>query len=260
MDLGLNGKTALVTGATQGVGRAVSQLLAEEGCNLILVARTGADLQRVRDEILVSSAVRIDVVATDLAIAEQRAALGDAHPDVDIVICNTGATAIGTITDIDEARWREGWELKFYGYIALMRSYYPRMCARRSGVLLNVMGVSADRPGPGTIAVGMVNASLNAMTKAIGGTSSDHGVRVLGVNPGPIRTERGIATMRVLAEARFGDADRWTEFAKDMPFGRFADPEEIASVIAFLVSDRASYMTGTIVNVDGGVATRVSAY
>ncbi len=260
MNLNLEGKTVLLTGATQGVGRAVGQLLAEEGCDLVLVARTAADLERVRDELAPTAAGRIEIAPADLSLLEERSRLTAAFPDMDIVICNTGATAIGTITDIDEPRWREGWELKFYGYLALARAYYPRMCARRSGVLLNVMGVSAERPGPGTLAVGMVNASLNAMTKAIGSTSSDHGVRVLGVNPGPILTERGIATMRILAEARFGDPDRWQDFAKDMPFGRFADPSEIASVITFLVSDRASYMTGTVVNVDGGVSTRVSAY
>lgn len=260
MNLNLKGKTAMVTGATQGVGRAVSQCLAEEGCNLVLVARTKPDLERIKIEIESSASVSVEIAATDLSVYEERSHLASHHPDMDIVICNTGATAIGTITDIEEPLWREGWELKFYGYLALMRSYYPRMCARGSGVLLNVMGVSADRPGPGTLAVGMVNASLNAMTKAIGGISSDHGVRVLGVNPGPILTERGIATMQVIAEKKLGDASRWEEFAKDMPFGRFASPQEIASVITFLVSDRASYMSGTVVNVDGGVSTRVNAY
>jgi len=141
-----------------------------------------------------------------------------------------------------------------------MRAYHPIMCARASGVLLNVMGVSAERPGPASLAVGMVNASLNAMTKALGGVSTDHGVRVLGVNPGPILTERGLSFIRAQAERRLGDAERWSELTRDMPFGRFADPDEIASVITFLVSDRASYMSGTVVNVDGGVVTRVSNY
>jgi NAD(P)-dependent dehydrogenase (short-subunit alcohol dehydrogenase family) len=260
MDLNLRGKTALLTGATQGVGRAVGQRLAEEGCNLVLVARTQSELERVRDDIAGSADVRVDIAPTDLADVEQRTRLASLYPDMDIVICNTGATAIGSITDIDEPRWREGWELKFYGYLALMRNYFPLMCDRGAGVLLNVMGVSADRPGPTTLAVGMVNASLNAMTKAIGGTSADHGVRVLGVNPGPILTERGIATMRIITQAKLGDPDRWEEFAMAMPFGRFAAPDEIASVITFLVSDRASYMTGTVVNIDGGLSTRVNAY
>lgn len=260
MDLKLRGRTALVTGATQGVGRAVANCLAEEGCNLVLAARTRADLSRVQAEITGAYDINVAIESVDLCDGAARSALIATHPDVDVVICNTGATPIGGISDIEEARWRVGWELKFYGYLGLMRGYYPLMCARRSGVLLNVMGVSADRPGPGTLAVGMVNAALNAMTKAIGGSSADFGVRVLGVNPGPILTERGIATIRSLSEAKFGDPERWPEFTKDMPFGRFADPEEIASVITFLVSARASYMTGTIVNVDGGVVTRVNNY
>jgi NAD(P)-dependent dehydrogenase (short-subunit alcohol dehydrogenase family) len=144
--------------------------------------------------------------------------------------------------------------------MALARAYYPRMCARGSGVIINVMGVSAERPSPGTLALGMANASLNAMTKALGSVSSDHNVRVLGVNPGPILTERGLAIIRAFAEKRLGDPERWPELAKDMPFGRFASPEEIASVIIFLASDRASYMTGAVVNVDGGIATRAAGY
>lgn len=258
MGLNLAGRTALVTGATQGVGRATANCLAAEGCNLILVARTASELERARREIAATASVDIAIMPTDLAVAGERDKLIAAYPDPDIVICNTGATAIGTLTDIEEAQWKEGWELKFYGYLALARAYYPRMCARRSGVLLNVMGISADRPGPGTLAVGMVNASLNAMTKAIGGVSADQGVRVLGVNPGPILTERGVATVRIIAQQRCGDPEKWTELAKGMPFGRFADPDEIASVIAFLVSDRASYMTGTIVAVDGGLTNRVT--
>jgi NAD(P)-dependent dehydrogenase (short-subunit alcohol dehydrogenase family) len=260
MDLDLRGRTALVTGATEGVGRATAKRLAAEGCNLVLVARTTANLERVRDEIISQTGVEASIESIDLATLQGREALPPRYPDVDIVICNTGAAEIGTITDIDEARWREGWELKFYGYMALARAYYPRMCARRSGVILNVMGVSAERPSPGTLALGMANASLNAMTKAIGGASSDFNVRMLGVNPGPILTERGMSIIRTFAQKRFGDAERWPELAKAMPVGRFAEPDEIASVIAFLVSDRASYMTGTVVNVDGGISTRVAGY
>lgn len=202
MDLGLKGKFALVTGATKGVGQQVAQCLAEEGCNLVLVARTARNLEQVKSEITAAHDVTIETASADLSIPDQRSALAGRFPAVDIVISNTGATAIGSITEIDEARWREGWELKFYGYLALMRSFYPLMCERGAGVLLSVMGVSGERPDPDTLAVGMVNASLNAMSKAIGGTSSDHNVRVLGVNPGPILTERGIAKMRSIAAAK----------------------------------------------------------
>lgn len=260
MDLGLAGRTALVTGATQGVGRATARLLADEGCNLILVARTVAALETLQSEITSQAGVAVKIEAIDLATLEGRDLLPTLHPDVDIVICNTGAAEIGTITDIDEARWREGWELKIYGYMALMRAYFPQMRARRSGVILNVMGVSADRPSPDTLALSMANASLNAMTKAIGGTSTDHGVRVLGLNPGPILTERGLAIIRTFAEKRLGDTERWSELAAQMPFGRFAEPEEIASAIAFLVSDRASYISGAILNIDGGISARVAGY
>jgi 3-oxoacyl-[acyl-carrier protein] reductase len=254
------GRTALVTGGTQGVGRATANRLASEGCNLVLIARTARDLEKVRDEIVSATGVSVAVEAIDLSQEQGRNAVAAAHPDIDILICNTGNTPVGGLADIDEARWREGWELKFYGYLALMRAYHQIMCARKSGVLLCVMGVSAERPSPASLEIGMINASLNAMVRALGGTSPDQDVRVVGVNPGPILTERGLAFFRKLAETRLGDAERWQELTADMPFGRFADPDEIATSITFLVSPRASYVSGTVLNIDGGLSTKVLNY
>ncbi len=260
MDLGLSGKTALITGASQGVGRATARLLAAEGCNLILVARSQADLDAVSRSILTDHPITLTTRACDIAGPGAAEALFAEHPAIDILVNNAGAIPAGTIDQVDDAAWRTGWELKVFGYIALIRCYYPRMTERGSGVILNVMGASGDRPGPNTIAIGMGNSTLNAMTKAIGGSSARHGVRVVGVNPGPIATDRGVAIMRHKAAEQLGDPDRWEEFTRDMPFARMASPDEIASAIAFLVSPRASYITGAVLNVDGGVANKVSDY
>ncbi|MDB5686680.1 MAG: short-chain dehydrogenase, partial [Rhizorhabdus sp.] len=202
MDLGLGGRTALITGASQGVGREAARTLAAEGCNLILEARSHSYLQAVRDSILAEHPVAIAVLACDIGGTGAPEQICAAHPDIDILINNAGAIPAGMIDRVDDPTWRAAWDLKVFGYIGLTRCYFPRMTARGSGVILNVMGASGDRPGPNTIAIGMANSTLNAMTKAIGGTSAQHNVRVVGVNPGPIATERGIRIMRSQAEAK----------------------------------------------------------
>lgn len=260
MKLGLDGKTALVTGASQGVGRETARMLAAEGCNVILVARSSDELCAVRDGIKSKYAVNVDTFSCDISAIGAPASIIAHYPGIDILINNAGAIPAGAIDDLDDARWRTAWDLKVFGYIGLTRCYFPHMAKRGSGVILNVMGASGDRPGPNTIAIGMGNATLNAMTKAIGGVSSRSGVRVVGVNPGPIATERGLRIMRAQAEAKWGDPDRWQDLTKDMPFGRPADPEEIASTILFLVSERASYVSGAVLNVDGGIANKVTDY
>lgn len=260
MELGLRGKTALITGASQGVGRETARMFAAEGCNLILVARSADDLQAVGNAIRASHTIDITTLSCDISDRNAADAIFAQHPEADILINNAGAIPAGPIDQVDDDRWRTAWDLKVFGYIALTRRYFAQMAQRGSGVILNVMGASGDRPGPNTIAIGMANATLNAMTKAIGGTSSRSGVRVVGINPGPIATERGVQIMRSQAEARLGDPERWRELTGDMPFGRPAEPEEIASAILFLASERASYISGAILNVDGGVANRVNDY
>lgn len=260
MELGLGKNSVLITGASQGVGRATAHMLGSEGCELVLVARSQGDLDEVRNSIVSKHAAKVATIAIDITEKGSADRIVEAHPDIDILINNAGAIPAGAMDQVDEQTWRTAWDLKVFGYINLTRVYFARMKMRKAGVILNVMGSSADRPGPGTIAIGMANATLNAMTKALGGTSADFGVRILGINPGPIATERLVKIMRVQAETKLGDAERWRELTSSMPFGRAAEPEEIASVISFLVSPRASYVTGAILNVDGGTANKVTTY
>ena len=165
MELGLRGRKALVTGASKGIGRACAEVLAEEGCDVVLVSRTAADLEAARAAIIAKH---------------------------------------------------------------------------------NVAGSSG-------------NASLMAFTRAIGGTSPRDGLRVIGINPGPVMTERLVNLMHTRAQTRFGDAERWTEFMEPLAFGRAAKPEEIAWMAAFLASDRSAYTTGSIITIDGGGSSRRSA-
>jgi hypothetical protein len=256
MDLKLSGRTALITGASKGIGRAIAAVLAAEGCNLILVSRTASDLEAARKEIAARHNVGVVTHALDLSQGAAIDQLTASHPDLDILVNNAGAIPGGNIAQVDEKRWRESWDLKVFGYINMTRAFYAAMKTRRSGVIINILGVAGERLESTYIAGSTGNAGLIAFTRTMGAASPADNIRVVGVNPGPIATERLEMLMRKRANDQLGDAERWRELYKPMPFGRAGRPEEIAHMVAFLASDLASYISGTVITIDGGAASR----
>ena len=258
MDLGLQGRVALVTGGSKGIGLAIAQRLAAEGCALHLVSRTQADLDAARAEIAARHGVAVTVHALDLSGRGCAEALVTKCGDIDILVNNAGATPRGALDEVDEERWRKAFDLKVFGYINLSRVFYVRMKARRRGVIINIIGNGGERVDYGYIAGAAGNAALMAFTRALGAGSIDYGVRAVGVNPGPVATERLVGLMQKEAQSRYGDSGRWREFEKTFPLGRSATVEEIAATVALLASDLSAYTTGTIVTIDGGMAHRGS--
>jgi 3-oxoacyl-[acyl-carrier protein] reductase len=256
MELSLRGKTALITGASKGIGLASAECLAEEGVNVILVSRTEADLKAARDKIAGRWNVNVGFHAFDLSDSRNIDRLVAEHPDIDILVNNAGAIPGGNLQEITEERWRAAWDLKVFGYVNMCRRFYAEMKSRGRGTIVNVLGVAGEKMDATYIAGSTGNAALMAFTKAMGGAAPNDKLRVVGINPGAIATERLVTMMKKRAQDRLGDANRWEELMTPLPFGRAGKPEEIGWMVAFLASDKSSYTTGTIVTIDGGVANR----
>jgi NAD(P)-dependent dehydrogenase (short-subunit alcohol dehydrogenase family) len=258
MDLGLKGRTALITGASQGIGEGLAIGFAGEGVSLHLVARRGEILADLAERLSAAHGIRATPHAMDLTEPGAAARLVEASGDIDILVNNAGAIPGGDLFSINEQAWRDGWELKVFGYINLCRLIYPRMKARGGGVIINNIGNAGERYDAAYIAGTAGNASLMAFTRALGGPSLDDKIRVVGVNPGPVDTERIRKLLKRRALDWYGDENRWTELVKRYPLGRPAHVREIVDQILFLASDRAGYTSGTVFTIDGGIASRGS--
>ena len=257
MQLDLTGKRVLVTGASKGIGLAIARVLAEEGCHLHLAARNGPAMEAAKREIAAAHGVDVTVHALDLSSTAAMAELAARTSDAEILINNAGDIPAGSLELVDDAAWRRGFDLKVFGYITLARAFYTRLKGR-AGVIINVIGNSGENWDASYIAGSTGNAALMSFTKALGGASLNHGIRVVGVNPGPVATERMLKIMKVKAADMLGDAARWQELFDKYPGKRPATSEEVADLVAFLASPRAGYITGTIVTIDGGIAARGS--
>ncbi|MEW6687460.1 MAG: short-chain dehydrogenase/reductase [Pseudomonadota bacterium] len=244
MDLNLKGKRVLVTGASKGIGRACGEAFAREGCVVLGTSRSIAPGPNARQ--------------ADLSLRGVAEELSAWAGDLDILVNNAGAIPGGDLQRVDEETWRRAWDLKVFGYINLTRAVYAKMKTRGRGVIVNILGNAGERLNPAYIAGSTANAGLMAFTRTLGGASHADGIRVVGINPGPVATDRLISLYRQMAQTKLGDAERYRELFKEMSFGRPASADEIASAAAFLASERSAYTSGCILTIDGGLAARWS--
>ena len=238
MDLKLAGKTALITGGSKGIGRAAAEVLAGEGCNIIIVSRSPDTLAATKSAIAQKTNVRVDTVAADLSDSSKVNDLARDYPDIDILVNNAGAIPGGSLLNVDEATWRKAWDLKVFGYVNMCRAFYALMQKRKRGVIVNVA----------------------AFTQSLGSVSAKDGIRVVAINPGPVATDRLITLMKRKARDRTGSEDNWKDLLKPLPFGRGASAEEIGAAIAFIASGHSGYTSGSVVTIDAGLSARAQAF
>jgi NAD(P)-dependent dehydrogenase (short-subunit alcohol dehydrogenase family) len=260
MDLHLDGKNALITGGSKGIGRATAEVFAAEGCNVILVSRGAESLAAAKAAIAQKSNVRVDTVAADLSDSRNVDQLAKGYPDIDILVNNAGAIPGGALHEISEETWRKAWDLKVFGYINMCRAFYALMKARKAGVIINVVGNAADTHDPEYICGVAGNAALTAFTQSLGCVSAKDGIRVVALSPGPVETDRIVGLLKKKAKDRTGSEDNWKELVKPLPFGRSATPEEIGAAIAFLASPHSAYTSGSVVTIDAGASAHGAAF
>lgn len=251
----LDGKIAIVTGASRGIGRAIALRLAQDGAVLVLASRTEADLAKVAAEIKASgglaSNVAGDLRSPDVPAAVVNAAL-TAHGGIDIVVNNAGATKRGDFLKLTEADWADGFALKFLAAVRLTRAAWPHLKARR-GTLLNIIGSGGRTPEAEFTIGGSVNDACLSFTKAIADLGITDGVQVNAINPGRVKTDRLKQLLADEAVHYGGDMDATMEaVARKSNIVRLGEPEDVANLAAFMVSPQSRYMQGAFIDLDGG--------
>jgi 3-oxoacyl-[acyl-carrier protein] reductase len=251
----LEGKIAIVTGASRGIGRAIALRLAQDGATLVLAARTEADLAKVAAEIK-SSGGEATTVAGDLRdpgvpAALVKAAL-NAFGAIDIVVNNAGATKRGDFFELTDADWEDGFALKFYGAVRLTRSAWPHLKARR-GSVLNIIGSGGRTPSAEFTIGGSVNGACLSFTKAVADIGLQDGVQMNAINPGRVMTNRFQQTLVEEAVHHGGDLSAALQaIVRKSKIVRLGEPEDVANLAAFMVSPQSRYMQGSLIDLDGG--------
>jgi 3-oxoacyl-[acyl-carrier protein] reductase len=245
MDLGLKGKSVLITGASKGIGLACAHSFAAEGCNVHLAARSADLMAKAQSEIQSKYGVVVHTHVSDLRAPGSAKKLVDACANVDILVNNAGDIPGGNIEALDEEKWRYAWDLKVFGFINMTREMFNKMKPRKSGVIVNVIGMAGVSHPAEYVCGATGNAALEAFTKGVGKGTFQHGIRVVGVHPPATRTDRIINLNKTIAKQKFGDESRWEELLKQT---HIIEPEQVGDTVAFLASYRAAHLSGVMLN------------
>ena len=261
MELGISGRVALVTGGSKGIGRAIAAGLASEGCRIAIAARGAEALREARDS-LAAKGADVLILPADLTEpdAPRRVVEGVTarFGRLDILVNNAGAIRGGDFLATPAEQWADDWRLKVLGYVRMAQSAIPVMRSGRWGRIVNVIGAAARNPATTYMAGGIANAGLINFTRALADLAAADGILVNAVSPGATATERWdrLVAQQAEAQGRPVEALR-AEVARKQPLGRIGRPEDIADVVVFLASERAGFLTGASITVDGGASRGV---
>ena len=244
MDLELSDRVCVVTGSTAGIGLETLRILVDEGARVVSAGRSNAP-----------NAGEALHVATDLSAPDAPAELIDAATQafgrVDALVNNVGTAYIASFEDVSDGQWEEMWQLNVMSYVRAIRAVLPQMRERGGGVIVNVSSTAGKRPSAGMPHYSVTKAAVLSLSRLVADVYAKDGIRCNAVTPGPTATDAWLGPGG-LAEQQGDRAEVLAKVAAARPLGRLAEPEEIAAVIAFLCSDRASYVTGAAWSADGG--------
>jgi NAD(P)-dependent dehydrogenase (short-subunit alcohol dehydrogenase family) len=257
MDLGLAGKTALVTGGSEGIGRGIALGLAREGVDVAICARRREPLDAAAAAIAKETGRKVVAVPADLTKdADAKNFVEQAHRAlgrVDIMVNNAGSAPGGVIEHLSEADWAQALQLKFMGYVRCLRYVLPIMVRQGGGRVVNLIGNDGVKPSYWEIAPGAANAAGQNLTRSLAGQYGRHNISFCAVNPGPVRTERWaglVAAMSRDMKLPYAEADKLAP--SSIPMGRIAEVEEVANLVIMLASPLMHMVNGTMIEIDGG--------
>jgi 3-oxoacyl-[acyl-carrier protein] reductase len=254
MDLGLTGKTAIVAASSKGLGRACALALAAEGARVTVCARHEPDLEAAATQIRESTGAEVLAVPADLSgaagIERVVAATVDRFGGVDVLVTNSGGPPRGTFGDFADADWVAAFELVTLGFVRFVRAVVPHLRARGSGRIIAVQSISVKQPVAGIDLSNGIRPGIAGLIKALVPGLARDGITVNLVLPGSFRTDRILASLAGLPPAE--SADRLATMASAVPVGRLGEPAELGSLVAFLASAQAAYITGAAYQIDGG--------
>ncbi len=257
MDLGLKGKVVLVTGGSKGIGKGVARLLLEEGARVSICARTQADLDATAAELQKATGGEIFTVSGDLTKPGEAEKIVDATVKkfgrIDVLVNNAGAAPGGLILDLEEEDWAQALQLKFMGYVRCTKAVLPHMLKQGGGRIVNVVGNDGIKPIAIELTPSAANAADLAMTVALAEQYGRQNICINAVNPGPVITERWDGLVAGIAKTRGITPDEANKRAeRSIPLGRICTVDEVANVVVFVASQRASFMNGALITLDGG--------
>ena len=257
MDLGLRGKVALVGGSSRGLGRAVAEELANEGCAIVICSRDSDALDSARNEIDQIAGSDVLAVSADLSVATDVENLVRAAHDrfgrIDILVTNTGGPPAGEFETHSAETWRAAVAQNLESVLNLTRAVLPGMKGRQWGRIINITSIAVKQPVDGLILSNSVRAAVTGFARTLANEVAPYNVTVNNVMPGYTRTERLVHLAEHNAEAHDIDVDEaYAQWESEIPMRRLGEPPELAALVAFLASQRASYITGTSIPVDGG--------
>lgn len=262
MDLELKDKTILISGATSSIGQAISHAFAAEGAKLSLAARDKRKLDDLRNAIFQTYGVDVEIVSGDLSTVEGRSSWLETtiarFGTADVLVNCASATTPVALTTATQAALEAGLDLKLFGYILMTQLVVEKMKAQGSGTIVNVIGITGSQPTPNNLVGNIAGSALINLTKGMANELAPFNIRVVGVSPGAVDSDRRRATLEATAQSKgISIADAARDAASVIPLGRAARPAEIADAITFLASARAGYITGATLNVDGGIVRGV---
>ncbi len=257
MDLQLDGKVALVTGGSLGIGKGIARALAREGVDVAICARRKDVLEATADEIRRESGRTVLALPADLTRSEdaERFVHGAARHfgRIDILVNNAGSAPGGVLESLGEEAWMQGLQLKFMGYVRCLRAALPIMKQQGGGRVVNLIGNDGVKDSYWEIVPGACNAAGQNLTKALAAQYGRSNISFVAVNPGPVRTERWTGLVKAMArdmKLSFEEADRLAP--RSIPLGRIAEVEEVANLVAYLASPLAHFVNGSMIEIDGG--------